>query len=342
MMHPPATFCASGVIAGSPVLPVGWLALNHRRFASSRVAVGSALEECKWGRPAYAVKHRSAPLKASKQGETTPDTLKPVVMKKDETPSVVLAPDFRLGLSVLAVGLQLWKVLNWTTLGIIVSVIGGFLTLQTARLRFRFTNTALDVLRVKGLSDTGDDDAPTVEAESTDVGGTGCAIRETKRAIGPWKFSSVVNWEFWWPGFPVLAYFQETQVKETGQRHFLPIIMDGKGLYEQMMLHFGPTSTPKPKVEEWKELQPLHPRGYRLYKQKLWARWVKIENRLQLQAKIALAKSMVQGMLDPARREATMQQLKVVWGEFKAWAEEFVRDASSAIKQMMQGKPTGK
>jgi len=31
----------------------------------------------------------------------------------------------------------------------------------------------------------------------------------------------------------VLAYFKETKMKETGQRHFLPVIMDGKMLYQQ-------------------------------------------------------------------------------------------------------------
>jgi hypothetical protein len=23
-----------------------------------------------------------------------------------------------------------------------------------------------------------------------------------------WAYSSFVNWEFWWPGFPVLVYFK--------------------------------------------------------------------------------------------------------------------------------------
>ena len=28
-----------------------------------------------------------------------------------------------------------------------------------------------------------------------------------------WKFNTFVNWEFWWPNFPVLVYFKETQTK---------------------------------------------------------------------------------------------------------------------------------
>jgi hypothetical protein len=33
-----------------------------------------------------------------------------------------------------------------------------------------------------------------------------------------------VNWELWWPSFPVLVYFKETQTKPEGQIHFFPVI----------------------------------------------------------------------------------------------------------------------
>jgi hypothetical protein len=58
-----------------------------------------------------------------------------------------------------------------------------------------------------------------------------------------WKFSSFVNWEFWWPSFPVLVYFKETQTKPEGQIHFFPIIFDGKTLYDTMVERCGPTQT---------------------------------------------------------------------------------------------------
>jgi hypothetical protein len=32
-----------------------------------------------------------------------------------------------------------------------------------------------------------------------------------------WRFDTFVNWEYWWPGFPVLVYFKETQTKPEGQ-----------------------------------------------------------------------------------------------------------------------------
>ena len=183
--------------------------------------------EDKWGLQPGARRTRSARadgqlsvgLKSSSSNQFEPADdgeerpLQTVVMPKEET-GVVLAPDFRLALSVLMVGMQLWWALNWPTLGIFISVVGGFLTMQTARLRFRFTSSAIDVLRVRGLSDTGTESGKIVDVEA-DVAGAGGAIRQTSRAVGPWKFSKIVNWDFWWPGFPVLAYFKETQVRSS-------------------------------------------------------------------------------------------------------------------------------
>ena len=280
---------------------------------------------------------RGGPVRAASSDETDLEPMPTVVLGAEDSmqPGVVLLPDFRLALTVLAVGLQLWKALNWATLGIFLTFIGGFLTLQTVRLRFRFTSSALDVLRVKGLSDTGAGDDE--QRSGADIGGTGGAIREKKRAIGPWAFSSVVNWEFWWPGFPVLAYFKEAQSKETGQRHFIPIIMDGKQLYAQMLQHFGESSTPKPAVDKWEELRPLHPYGYARCKQRLQTWWSETDATLELQAKLVFAKSMVQGMLDPSRRAATIEQIQAVWAEWLVWVQQALRAGSRAVKQMIEG-----
>jgi hypothetical protein len=38
------------------------------------------------------------------------------------------------------------------------------------------------------------------------------------------SYASFVNWELWWPSFPVLVYFKETQTKPEGQIHFFPVI----------------------------------------------------------------------------------------------------------------------
>jgi hypothetical protein len=53
--------------------------------------------------------------------------------------------------------------------------------------------------------------------------------------------------EFWWPGFPALVYFKETQTKPEGQIHFFPILMDGKQLYDVMSERCGPSKTSGPK-----------------------------------------------------------------------------------------------
>jgi hypothetical protein len=42
--------------------------------------------------------------------------------------------------------------------------------------------------------------------------------------VGNYSYSAFTNWEFWWPAFPVLVYFKETQTKPEGQIHFFPII----------------------------------------------------------------------------------------------------------------------
>ena len=48
---------------------------------------------------------------------------------------VVVQPDFRLSLSMLGLGVYLYNVALWATAGVMCSVVGAFLVLQTARLR---------------------------------------------------------------------------------------------------------------------------------------------------------------------------------------------------------------
>lgn len=40
-----------------------------------------------------------------------------------------------------------------------------------------------------------------------------------------------MNWELWWPQFPVLVYFKETQTKPEGQIHFFPVIFVSPLIY---------------------------------------------------------------------------------------------------------------
>ena len=87
-------------------------------------------------------------------------------------------------------------------------MLGGFLALQTSRVKFVFAEEDLEVV----IGDAPTEDQP----ENAFVGG------ENK-----WTFDSFVNWELWWPDFPVLVYFKETQTKPEGQIHFFPILFNG-------------------------------------------------------------------------------------------------------------------
>lgn len=162
---------------------------------------------------------------------------------KKTSSAAILRPDFRVALSVLAV----FFLRPCPALKLFSFLIGVILVLQTARLRFRFLADRFDVLRVQGLS-----------SKASEV-----------VAIGPWMYRSIIDWDFWWPGFPVIAYFKEIGTKGTAQRHFFPILSDGKELYNQMMLNMGPSSSKKPPVEEWERLRPLDPDGYRIFKSKM-------------------------------------------------------------------------
>ncbi|MCO5606524.1 hypothetical protein L7F22_060712 [Adiantum nelumboides] len=60
-------------------------------------------------------------------------------------------------------------------------------------------------------------------------------------------YSTFVNWELWWPNFPVLVYFKETQTKPEGQVHFFPVIFNGKQLYNVMVERAGRSVNSLPK-----------------------------------------------------------------------------------------------
>ncbi|RDY02864.1 hypothetical protein CR513_13620 [Mucuna pruriens] len=108
-----------------------------------------------------------------------------------------------------------------------VGLLGLLLLFQTTRVRFVFDDEALEVRIGEQLQESG---------ENVFVGGE-----------NRWKYSTFVNWEFWWPNFPILVYFKETQTKPEGQIHFFPIIFNGKQLYDVMVERAGPSKTSGPK-----------------------------------------------------------------------------------------------
>ncbi|KAL2931381.1 Ribose-phosphate pyrophosphokinase [Bienertia sinuspersici] len=99
---------------------------------------------------------------------------------------------------------------------------------QATRVKFVFDDEALEVKEDSELNES---------EQNVFVGGK-----------NRWKYSTFVNWEFWWPNFPILVYFKETQTKLEGQIHFFPIIFNGKQLYDVMVERAGSSETSSPKT----------------------------------------------------------------------------------------------
>ncbi|CAL5220775.1 g2841 [Coccomyxa viridis] len=108
----------------------------------------------------------------------------------------------------------------------LTGILGAFLAFQASRVKFVFDSDSLEVVLGNEAKET----------ENAFVGG------ENK-----WKFSTFTNWEFWWPNFPVLVYFKETQTKPEGQIHFFPIIFNSEQLYNTMVERCGSSQTSAPK-----------------------------------------------------------------------------------------------
>ena len=229
---------------------------------SASTPVANRLEQCRTGNPL--TNRRAAnpclllhdqmtfpPAKRSKNTRTRV-TMSGWLQNKSERRSLkILSPDFRLGLSTAALGFVLKNMFGASGMGLFFTILGGFFVLQTSRLRFCFGSDTFSVLRVSGLSESGYGNHLKPKSiqgglASNSTEGEGEERRVT--AIGPWSYGSIIEWRFWWPGFPLLAYFKETQTKETGQRHFIPMLMDGRSMYEQMQKNFGRSSQRLPDV----------------------------------------------------------------------------------------------
>ncbi|XVE71445.1 hypothetical protein DITRI_Ditri10aG0150700 [Diplodiscus trichospermus] len=145
-------------------------------------------------------------------------------VQKKET--VVPDPDYRIPIVLLGIAGGLAYTDNLLPAAP-VGLLGLLLLFQTTRVRFVFDDEALEVKVGDQLEDSG---------ENVFVGGK-----------NRWKYSTFVNWELWWPSFPILVYFKETQTKPEGQVHFFPVIFNGKQLYDVMVERAGPSKTSGPK-----------------------------------------------------------------------------------------------
>ena len=156
---------------------------------------------------------------------------------------VVVPGDYRVGGALLGVALATGPLFHLWTQSLVHGVLGGFLALQASRVRFRFTRDALEVVFIE----PGADDSTAVGADVESSGDN----KLQGGGANSWKYDSITNWEFWWPGFPCLVYFKETQTKSDGQPHFFPIIMDGKMLYEVMLQRLPASANDKPSPSAW-------------------------------------------------------------------------------------------
>jgi hypothetical protein len=106
--------------------------------------------------------------------------------------TVELRPSYKLPLAIVLLGVPSAWIQIWV--GLVISLFGLFLAIQTATIRLQFTQTALDVYR-------------------------------SGKIIRSFPYSDWQNWRIFWNPVPILFYFRE--VKSI---HFLPIIFDPKTL----------------------------------------------------------------------------------------------------------------
>uniref|UniRef100_A0ACD5YPR9 Uncharacterized protein n=1 Tax=Avena sativa TaxID=4498 RepID=A0ACD5YPR9_AVESA len=139
--------------------------------------------------------------------------------------TVVPDPDYRLPIAILGIAGAFAYADNLLAAAP-VGLLGLLLLFQTTRVRFVFDDEALEVKVGNQLQESG---------ENVFVGGK-----------NRWKYSTFVNWELWWPQFPILVYFKETQSKPEGQIHFFPVIFNGRQLYDTMVERAGPSETSGP------------------------------------------------------------------------------------------------
>ncbi|KAI4344127.1 hypothetical protein L6164_011394 [Bauhinia variegata] len=140
--------------------------------------------------------------------------------------TVIPDPDYRIPIVLLGVAGGLAYTDNVVP-AIPVGLLGLLLLVQATRVRFVFDDESLEVKVGDQLKESG---------ENVFVGGK-----------NRWKYSTFVNWELWWPNFPILVYFKETQTKPEGQIHFFPVIFNGKQLYDVMVERAGPSKNSGPR-----------------------------------------------------------------------------------------------
>ncbi|MCT7948338.1 DUF3119 family protein [Ancylothrix sp. C2] len=108
------------------------------------------------------------------------------------TQTVELSPSYAIPLVLVISSVPFFVIQPWVA-GLI-SLFGLFLMIQSATIRLKFTDTALDVYR-------------------------------SDKLIRRFPYAEWENWRVFWPALPILFYF-----KEVKSIHFLPVLFDAKML----------------------------------------------------------------------------------------------------------------
>mmetsp|Transcript_45737 Transcript_45737/g.145733 ORF Transcript_45737/g.145733 Transcript_45737/m.145733 type:complete len:209 (+) Transcript_45737:18-644(+) len=150
---------------------------------------------------------------------------------KEVLPTIIPGPDYRLAGTVGALAAGLAGT-GHPFGAALPAVIATFFAIQANNVKFVFGPEHLEVKVGSDVSDMR-------ESDNKIVGGA-----------NKWRYDTFTNWEMWWPGFPILVYFKETQTKPEGQIHFFPVLFDGKVIYDTMVERCGPSMNSGPKGEE--------------------------------------------------------------------------------------------
>lgn len=148
---------------------------------------------------------------------------------KPKYPTIVVNKNYNVALGCLGLAGAAF-VTNNTPLAAGLGVLGGFLFLQTGKIRFVFDDEAMEVCVLKSDSDA--EQLLTKTRENFAVGGR-----------NRWTYDSFKEWSFIpTKDFPVFMYYREVQTNPAdpkGQFHLFPVIMNGKELYDVLMERVG-------------------------------------------------------------------------------------------------------
>lgn len=181
-------------------------------FATQRALLCGSLAR----RPRVASRKCTYALRASLEDDEyvttsiyTETTLIPETVALDPgSGSTIVPASFALPGAFLATAAGARFLLELPALWVPLAIIGLFLSVQAANVRFVFGPERLSVTR---------------------------KAKGELKIIRGWKYDEFKNWEVWWPRVPVLCYFRENEsYGGKGSIHFFPVVCDGGILVDEL------------------------------------------------------------------------------------------------------------